>query len=61
MYAVTSVPPVKRTRAIFRRAELGFFGVVVETLVQTPLFCGEPSSAGAVDFFVTFTLLLRTS
>ena len=28
MYEVTSTPLVKRTRATFRRAELGFLGVV---------------------------------
>jgi hypothetical protein len=42
MYAVTSIPFDKRTRAIFRRAELGFLGVIVRTWVQTPRFCGEP-------------------
>jgi hypothetical protein len=29
IYAVTSIPEVRRTRATFRRAEFGFFGVVV--------------------------------
>jgi hypothetical protein len=29
MYAVTSIEPEIRTRATFRSAELGFFGVVV--------------------------------
>jgi hypothetical protein len=29
-----------------RRAEFGFFGVVVYTRVQTPRFCGQESSAG---------------
>ena len=37
---VTSMPLVNRTRAIFRRAEFGFFGVTVATRVQTPRFCG---------------------
>src|SRR5512139_240783 len=41
MYDVTSIPLDKRTRATLRRAELGFFGVTVETRVQTPRFCGE--------------------
>ena len=36
MYAVTSEALVRRTRATFRRAEFGFFGVVVYTRVQTP-------------------------
>src|SRR5436309_11880556 len=40
MYAPTSMPFVSRTRATFRRAELGFFGVVVYTRVQTPRRCG---------------------
>jgi hypothetical protein len=46
MYAVTSTPVDKRTRATFRRAELGFLGVMVFTTVQTPRFCGHPSMAG---------------
>src|SRR3972149_7248855 len=41
MYAVTSIPLVRRTRAILRSAELGFFGVVVVTFVQTPRLKGE--------------------
>src|SRR5581483_7143124 len=40
MYVPTSIPFVSRTRAIFRSAEFGFFGVIVETRVQTPRFCG---------------------
>src|SRR4029078_402531 len=31
-----------RTRAIFRSAEFGFFGVIVRTCRQTPRFCGAP-------------------
>jgi hypothetical protein len=46
MYVVTSIPFVNRTRATFRRAEFGFFGVCVYTRVQTPRFCGHPCSAG---------------
>src|SRR6185312_8807236 len=42
MYAVTSMPLVRRTRAILRRAEFGFLGVIVRTWTQTPRFCGEP-------------------
>ena len=41
---------VSRTRATLRRAEFGFFGVVVYTRVQTPRFCGEPASAGVFVF-----------
>ena len=41
MYAVTSKPFVKRTRAYLRKAEFGFLGVIVATRVHTPRFCGE--------------------
>ena len=55
------MPFVSRTRATFRSAEFGFFGVVVYTRVQTPRFCGEPASAGVL-FFATGALRpLRTS
>jgi hypothetical protein len=40
----------KRTRATFLKAEFGFFGVVVKTLVQTPRLCGQLVSAGDFDF-----------
>src|SRR3990170_3703408 len=33
---------LRRTRAIFRSAELGFLGVIVRTCRQTPRFCGAP-------------------
>ena len=46
IYAVTSNPEVKRTRATFLRAELGFLGVEVYTLVQTPLRSGHDLKAG---------------
>lgn len=36
------MPLDKRTRAIFLKAEFGFFGVVVVTLTQTPRLKGEP-------------------
>src|SRR3972149_2193823 len=36
------MPLLRRTRAILRNAELGFFGVMVRTTVHTPRFCGEP-------------------
>ena len=36
-FEVTSKPFVRRTRATFLIAELGFLGVVVYTLVQPPL------------------------
>jgi hypothetical protein len=41
---------VKRTRATLRKAEFGFLGVVVYTLVHTPRFCGQAASAGTFDF-----------
>lgn len=42
IYAVTSTPFDSRTRAIFRSAEFGFFGVVVVTFTQTPRLNGLP-------------------
>ena len=57
----TSSPFVSRTRAIFRSAEFGFFGVVVETRVQTPRFCGAPASAGVFVFAGFLTRPLRMS
>src|SRR6516162_8078789 len=48
MYAFTSLPLVRRTRATFRKAELGFLGVVVYTRVHTPRFCGQASIAGTL-------------
>lgn len=48
MYANTSKPLVNLTLAYFRNAELGFFGVIVPTRVQTPRFSGE---ATVVTFF----------
>jgi hypothetical protein len=53
MYAVTSTPEVRRTRATLRSAEFGFFGVDVYTRVQTPLFWGAPFNAGVLVFFFT--------
>src|SRR6476659_4866573 len=50
MYAVTSVPLDSRTRAIFRSAEFGFFGVIVLTCKHTPRFCGHPCMAGCFGF-----------
>ena len=76
MYAVTSMPFERRTRAIFRRAEFGFLGVMVRTTVQTPRFCGAPRwslvwrpvsefqvvrSAGVSTFFFCEVRPLRTS
>ena len=50
MYVPTSIPFVSRTRAIFRSAEFGFLGVIVDTRVHTPRFCGAPWSAGVLVF-----------
>src|SRR5215218_9036449 len=36
------MPLVRRTRAILRSAEFGFFGVMVRTCRHTPRFCGAP-------------------
>src|SRR5215203_4189149 len=61
MYAVTSMPLVRRTRATLRSAEFGFFGVVVYTRVQTPRRWGEPFSAGVVVLTTLSSRPLRTS
>ena len=45
------MPLVKRTLAIFRSAEFGFLGVVVETFVQTPRLKGAGKKTGL--FFKT--------
>src|SRR5579859_5990903 len=61
MYAVTSMPLVRRTRATFRRAEFGFLGVTVRTIVHTPRLKGLDFSAGAFDFTFGTARPLRTS
>src|SRR5213080_3941659 len=61
MYAVTSTPVVSRTRATLRSAEFGFFGVWVNTRVQTPRRWGEPFSAGVLVFSALVSRPLRTS
>jgi hypothetical protein len=71
---VTSTPLERRTLAILRRAEFGFFGVAVFTAVQTPRFCGENvltlfflrelkdlSRAGAFGFFAEVSLPFLTN
>ena len=70
------MPLVRRTRAIFRSAEFGFFGVIVRTWVHTPRLNGLPlfirrirpwmrlfvnCSAGAFSFFAIGFRPLRTS
>src|SRR5262249_10941101 len=61
MYAVTSTPLERRTRATFRRAELGFFGVMILTCKQTPLRCGQPCKAGCLGRRYSWAGGLRTS
>src|SRR6476646_4907502 len=61
MYAFTSLPLVRRTRATLRIAEFGFLGVVVYTRVHTPRRCGHESRAGDFDFVVSFSRPFRTN
>lgn len=58
---MTSNPEVKRTRATLRRAEFGFFGVVVYTRVQTPRRWGQLFSAGDLVFLLALPLSSRMS
>src|SRR5436305_10398533 len=64
------MPLVRRTRATLRRAEFGFFGVVVYTRVQTPRRCGAATfflrplpdfKPGVASFFLGGVRPLRTS
>jgi hypothetical protein len=55
------MPLVRRTRATFRSAELGFFGVVVYTRVHTPRRWGAPFSAGVLVLSDFDSRPLRTS
>ena len=63
------MPLLKRTLATLRMAELGFFGVAVKTLTQTPLLKDElyftglffkvlklKAKAGRLDGFLAFFL-----
>ena len=58
---MTSIPVDRRTRATLRRAEFGFFGVVVYTRVHTPRRCGLDLSAGVFDDERLVERPLRTS
>lgn len=60
MYAVTSWPLVRRTRATFRRAELGFLGVTVKTLIQTPRLKGEGELTGLFLMVLKYKLRAGT-
>src|SRR5260363_40645 len=55
------MPDERRTRATFRSAEFGFFGVVVYTRVHTPRRCGEPLRAGVLFLLILSVRPLRTS
>src|SRR5215216_1738539 len=55
------MPFVRRTRATFLSAELGFFGVEVKTRTQTPRFCGDPCRAGLSVLDRSFSRPTRTS
>src|SRR4051812_28846498 len=55
------MPLVRRTRATLRSAEVGFFGVVVYSRVQTPRRWGEPFNAGVLVFSTLSSRPLRTS
>src|SRR5256885_15444029 len=48
---------VRRTRAILRRAEFGFFGVIVRTIVQTPRFWGAPRRSSTRRPFFEFQVV----
>src|SRR5688572_200992 len=61
MYAVTSMPLDRRTRATLRSAEFGFLGVVVYTRVHTPRRWGAPLSAGVLPLAGFDCRPLRTS
>ena len=61
MYAVTSFPFERRTRATFRRAEFGFFGVMVLTCRQTPRRWAHLSSTGDLETLRIFLRPRRTS
>src|SRR3954452_16755945 len=55
------MPLVRRTRATFRRAEFGFLGVFVYTLVHTPRRWGAPFRAGVFVLSDFVMRPLRTS
>src|SRR5687767_6077441 len=55
------MPLMSRTRATLRSAEFGFFGVVVNTRVQTPRRWGAPWRAGDLVLVVFDSRPLRTS
>jgi hypothetical protein len=52
---------VKRTFATLRKAEFGFLGVVVYTLVHTPRRCGQASRALDLLFALMISLPFLTN
>jgi hypothetical protein len=44
------MPVVNLTLATLRKAELGFFGVIVRTCKHTPRLCGQAFKAGDLLF-----------
>ena len=57
----STLPLLRRTRAIFRRAEFGFFGVMVLTCKHTPRFCAHLSRTGALLNLRGIRRCLRTN
>src|SRR4029077_20990318 len=55
------MPFDKRTRATFRKAELGFLGVMVLTCKHTPRFCGQRCMAGCLGLRYCWRRGLGTS
>jgi len=55
------MPFVSLTLATFLSAEFGFFGVVVYTRMQTPLFWGQLFSAGLLVLLAASDLPFLTS
>jgi hypothetical protein len=46
-------------RATFRRAEFGFFGVVIKIFKQTPFFWGDFPKARVFHFLIFFFLFIN--
>ena len=61
IYTVTSMPFLSRTRATLRKAEFGFFGVIVYTRVHVPDAWGQLFNAGDFVFDTRAFRQLRTN
>lgn len=61
MYAVIFFFDESRTLATFLKAELGFFGDIINTFMQWPRLWGDPRKAGVRVFFVGRLLVLLVS